>query len=94
MNAIRYFIVCSKAELKSFSFEHDRNYFSVPIEVQLLYSRFPRSAVQVRDSYRGHEYPVHPRELKSFHQLTRKQQLMVQDRDEHLSIIRDFAANC
>ena len=77
MNANRYFIVCPKAQIKQYSFQEDRDYFSAPVEVQLLACDVSTRLLRVRDPRRNHEYPADKANIRSFFQLTNKQRLAI-----------------
>lgn len=81
-HATRWFIVMRKADIRLFSREVDREYFSKPVEVELLYCHMARRPdadhlVQVRDIGRSVEYPTSRGMLYSQHRLTNAQRRAV-----------------
>lgn len=67
------YLVAAPAELKRLILASDRAFFAVPVLVEMLYSEVSTRFVFVRDG-RGRVYPVRPRSLRAFCQLSRRQQ--------------------
>ncbi len=66
------FLVTPKNEISGWTFQSDRDYFSNPVEVEIIRVD-DCGLVIVTDHRRGHTYPVNRSNLKSKHQLTNKQ---------------------
>ncbi len=57
-------LVTPKSTLKNFILQSDREYFSRPVPVQLLYSEISTRLVFVHDPVRGNTYPTSPKFIK------------------------------
>jgi hypothetical protein len=63
--------------LNSFLLQSDREYFSRPILVELLYSEVSTKLLFVRDPNRGNTYPTNPKWVVAEWRLTNKQRKAV-----------------
>lgn len=78
---MRTFLLTPKSHLKGFIRAEDREYFSKPVQVEILYTeiyrdragRYRPEHVVVRDPRRGSVYPTNPVYLRDEALLTRRQ---------------------
>lgn len=73
----QYYLVVNRSDLQRFTFQADRDYFSTPTPVDLLYSDVATRLIHVCDPLRGHKYPVCRTSLRSFYQLTGAQRKQI-----------------
>ncbi len=69
----KIFIVLNVNDAKGFAMQHDRDYFSKPVEVVLDRTCLIANQLYVTDPNRGHTYPVHVDKIKTIFHLTQKQ---------------------
>jgi hypothetical protein len=67
------FLVVPKSELAGFVQQSDREFFSVPVEVQLLHTNISTKLTTVYSPLQDATYPVSKNNLKHFYQLSNKQ---------------------
>lgn len=67
------YIVMRPAEIRGFTFQQDRDYFSRPVLVEIIGEYGVAGLLTVTDHHRGHTYPASRKSLKSAGQLTRRQ---------------------
>ena len=72
MNNTAYLVTPTNL-LNLFILASDREYFSNPVQVELLYSEISTHFTIVRDPKRGHTYPTKSAYLKADYQLSRRQ---------------------
>jgi hypothetical protein len=75
-NNTGYLITPTKT-LKHFILKSDREYFSRPILVELLYSELSTKFLWVRDPHRGHTYPTLPQYVVAEGRLTNQQRALM-----------------
>lgn len=71
------YLVTPKTIINTFILAGDREYFSNPIKIELLYSELPSKTLIVRDPHRGHTYPTNPNWVVVERRLTNKQRKVV-----------------
>ena len=78
MNANRQlYLLTPPCQIKQFTYEADREYFSRPVPVELHHSSID-GVLYVLDPARNHTYPVNKSHIKTIHQLTNKQRAKLQ----------------
>lgn len=68
-SGVRIFVHVKPADVRRYSFQEDREYFSKPVEVELFKSTVSTGMLYVRDPKRDHTYPVCNDALKTFFDL-------------------------
>lgn len=67
------YIVMRPAEVRRFTFQEDRDYFSKPVLVEITGERPEDGLLIVTDHRRGHTYPASRKSLRTVGQLTHRQ---------------------
>lgn len=71
------YLITPTKTLNHFLLTSDRDYFSRPILVELLYSELATKLLFVRDPRRGHTYPTNPKFVVAKERLTNQQRALV-----------------
>lgn len=73
----QFFLVVPAKDIKRYGRQEDREYFSKPIYVELLYTDRATKFIYVRDPKRGTQFPLTKKDLKTANQLTNKQKAQI-----------------